>query len=560
MNTCFIYCRKSSEDKERQILSLDDQERTCKELAKDKGFAVLGVYKESKSAKRPDHRPEFSAMVERVSKGEVKHILCWKADRLCRNAKEGGTLIDHVDYNGMLIVTPTMDYDRNNSTFLFIEFGMATKFSKDLSDNVKRGMNTKVQNGWRPGSAPLGYMNDFFKPKGQKEVLPDPERFDLCRKWWEIMMTGEETVVSSLKKITAMGLRGKRKSGKPVSTTEAFRFFRNIFYTGMFDYNGERHIGKHKSMITLDEYQRVQDIIDGRKRVFKQRNNFYFMKLLKCGECGAAITADRKTKHYKRSGTSQIFIYARCTKKLGPCHQQYLNADEVEKQVREFIASLEIKPAFVEWIKKSLKRRNEREFDFERAQKGKLSKRLDTILVEKKTLYGMKIDGMIGEEEYQKEKARLLTEEKQTKEGIEVDGVASWTKTMEETLHFAANVTRIFNIDDIEVKRAVLRILGSNLFLKDRLVRINGKKAFVFLKTAEKAFNEKKGRLEPENSLITRDNTTLSKNDSDMERVKGVEPSSHPWEGRILPVNHTRILTLKVIILEFDKKQAGAWK
>ena len=181
MNTCFIYCRKSSEDKERQILSLDDQERTCKELAKDKGFAVLGVYKESKSAKRPDHRPEFTAMVERVSKGEVKHILCWKADRLCRNAKEGGTLIDHVDYNGMLIVTPTMDYDRNNSTFLFIEFGMATKFSKDLSDNVKRGMNTKVQNGWRPCSAPLGYLNDPVRPKGQKEVLPDPNRFNLCR-------------------------------------------------------------------------------------------------------------------------------------------------------------------------------------------------------------------------------------------------------------------------------------------------------------------------------------------------------------------------------------------
>ncbi|KKR86253.1 MAG: hypothetical protein UU34_C0018G0014, partial [Candidatus Curtissbacteria bacterium GW2011_GWA1_41_11] len=25
-----------------------------------------------------------------------------------------------------------------------------------------------------------------------------------------------------------------------------------------------------------------------------------------------------------------------------------------------------------------------------------------------------------------------------------------------------------------------------------------------------------------------------------MERVKGIEPSSHPWEGRILPLNHTR--------------------
>ena len=25
-----------------------------------------------------------------------------------------------------------------------------------------------------------------------------------------------------------------------------------------------------------------------------------------------------------------------------------------------------------------------------------------------------------------------------------------------------------------------------------------------------------------------------------MERVKGIEPSSQPWEGHILPLNHTR--------------------
>jgi hypothetical protein len=114
------------------------------------------------------------------------------------------------------------------------------------------------------------------------------------------------------------------------------------------------------------------------------------------------VEAKRQTKTYKRSGTSQVFVYARCTKKLGPCHQPYLNGDEVEKQVRDFVASLEIKPAFVNWIKKSMKRRNEREFEFERVQKGKLSKRLDAILVEKKSLFGMKIDDMISEEEYQR--------------------------------------------------------------------------------------------------------------------------------------------------------------
>ncbi len=27
-----------------------------------------------------------------------------------------------------------------------------------------------------------------------------------------------------------------------------------------------------------------------------------------------------------------------------------------------------------------------------------------------------------------------------------------------------------------------------------------------------------------------------------LERVKGIEPSSQPWEGHILPLNHTRVL------------------
>src|SRR6266480_6204927 len=165
MNTCFVYCRKSSEDKNRQVLSLDDQEKTCREIAQEKGLTIVAVYRESKSAKRPDRRSAFAEMMGRLNRREATSILCWKADRLCRNAKEGGMLIDQVDYAGLRIVTPSMDYDRNTSTFLFIEFGMATKYSKDLSDNVKRGLQTKLQMGWLPGVAPLGYMNSMTKSK-----------------------------------------------------------------------------------------------------------------------------------------------------------------------------------------------------------------------------------------------------------------------------------------------------------------------------------------------------------------------------------------------------------
>ncbi len=554
MDTCFIYCRKSSEDKDKQILSLNDQERICSELAYDKGFEILAIYKESKSAKRPDKRNEFKSMLARVKSGEAKNVVCWKADRLCRNAKEGGALIDGVDYEELKIITPSMEYDRNNSTFLFIEFGMATKFSKDLSDNVKRGLKTKLQMGHYPANAPLGYLNDKAKNKGEKDIVVDTTRFDLCRQWWDLMLTGKETVESSLSKITEKGLRSKR-TGRPVSKTEAFRYFRNIFYVGMFDYGGERYNGAHRPMVTMAEFNRVQDIIDGRRRRRKNFNDYFFMKALSCGECGSSITCEKHTKNY-RNGNSQTFIYARCTKKKGVCSQPYINADELEKQTLAFVDSLRVSPNLIDWIRSVLRRRNQKEFEIETAQKASFTRRLQAILKEKKDVYAMKIDGMLSEEDYQKEKKRLLNEEKQIKENIGADGLASWTKTMEETLAFASRVTKIFQKGDPESKRLILKILGSNLVLKDKKVRIIAKKAFVFLKTAEKVMNGEIAWLEPKKDPISGSYLVFSTNDSDMERRTGFEPVTFslgrrhstaeltPRKHRLHYITGTRILFL----------------
>ncbi len=161
---------------------------------------------------------------------------------------------------------------------------------------------------------------------------------------------------------------------------------------------------------------------------------------------------------------------------------------------------------------------------------------MGSILKEKKDVYAMKIDGMLSEEDYQKEKKRLLNEEKQIKENIGADGLTSWTKTMEETLAFASNVTRIFQNGDPESKRLTLRIHGSNLILKDKKVRIIAKKAFVFLKAAEKVMNGEIRWLEPKKDPTAGSYLVFSANDSDMERDKGIEPSTLPWEGSVLPL------------------------
>ena len=526
MNNCFIYCRKSSEDKSRQILSLGDQEKIAKELAFDRGLSILHIFKESKSAKRPDIRTEFKKMVDAVIKGPVKTIFCWKADRLARNAKEGGILIDLVDYSGLKIITPAMEYDRENSTWLFIEFGMATKFSKDLSDGVKRGIKTKLEMGMPPGVAPIGYINNTFKLKGQKDISPDPKTFELCRKWWDLMLTGQHTVKSSLEEITRLGLRNKK--GGIFSMPRAYHFFRNVLYTGLFDYAGKRYKGIYPPIITMDEYDQVQQILNRRMRVKKVQNDYYFMKALTCGECGCSITAENHIKHYK-NGKDQTFVYARCSKKKGKCSQPYLNADKLKKQVEDFIKDIQLSPALSEWLKMVIKRRANSEIDFARNLRVQQTKRLDQNFIERKKLFDMKADGMITNEEFDKEKSRLLTEEKELSNTTVYN---SYWSTLEDAINFATNVTQIFKEGDLEERRMILKILGSNLILKDKKVEIEARNAFVLLKEADNSLKSSLEWLEPKKRVNYRSNKPAEAFQKTSERGTRFELATFSLEGR----------------------------
>ena len=501
----FIYCRKSSIDKDRQVLSLSDQEVVCRELAVDKGLTVMGIYKESKSGKRPDKRPEFSAMVKKVAKGEAKHIICWKADRLCRNAKEGGYLIDQVDYAGMKIVTPSMDYDRNNSTFLFIEFGMATKFSKDLSDNVKRAMDGRAKDGFALQKAYLGYRNTPEKLKGEKTIEVDQTRWDLMRQWFDLLLTGKYNVMESLEVMTGKGLRTKK--GEIISKTTAYRTLGNIFYTGRFVRNGETYDGRHKRMITDEEYLKIKTIVKGTPHKEKAIvDPLPFKGIMKCGECGTTVTGDKKTKLIKSTGKYKQFAYYRCNQQTTikgkkTCTQPYLDAEKLNTQVRAYLDRLEIHPDFIKLVRDVMKRRNVTEFELEKKQKEIQTKKLDQILDQKKRIFDMKIDGILSEEDYKKERADLLQEELEIKSYINRDGTAHWETVMNQTLDFAQTIRERFESGDINQKILVLKTLSSNLILKDKQLDLSPKFAFLFLKEAENSLKAENGSVEPNYDL-----------------------------------------------------------
>jgi DNA invertase Pin-like site-specific DNA recombinase len=92
----FIYCRKSSEDEERQVLSIEAQLTELREFAKQNNLFVVKEFYESKTAKEPG-REVFNFMMSEIEKGNASGILAWNPDRLARNSIDGGRVIYLVD-------------------------------------------------------------------------------------------------------------------------------------------------------------------------------------------------------------------------------------------------------------------------------------------------------------------------------------------------------------------------------------------------------------------------------------------------------------------------------
>ena len=70
----FIYCRKSSEDEERQVLSIEAQLTELREYAKQQNLFVVKEFYESKTAKEPG-REIFNEMLGEIEKGVASGIL-----------------------------------------------------------------------------------------------------------------------------------------------------------------------------------------------------------------------------------------------------------------------------------------------------------------------------------------------------------------------------------------------------------------------------------------------------------------------------------------------------
>ncbi len=333
-----IYCRKSTDEKTRQVLSIDGQLSELKEFAKRENLQIVDTVLENKTAKEPG-REKFAEVLKRIEKGEANGILSWHPDRLARNSVDGGKIIYLLDIGKLLnLKFPTFWFDNTpqGKFMLSIAFGQSKYYVDNLSENVKRGLREKLRRGVWPKLAPIGYFNDLKI----KSIEVDIEKSTFVRTAFEKFAEGAVSYSEIARMLFKCGVYRKGERVLKVDTIK--NMLSNKFYIGTFLYNGVMYKGSHKTFISKDLFSKVQKQLERLSRPRLKGHNFPFTGFIKCAECGSAITAETHPRYYQRTDRKVVFNYYRCTKSLGNCTQKYITDVELEKQIRNMVLKCSI--------------------------------------------------------------------------------------------------------------------------------------------------------------------------------------------------------------------------
>ena len=479
----FLYTRKSSEGEDRQVQSIPDQIDRLTKLSDEFGLEIVEILSEAKSAKSPGNRPIFEKMLERIEKGEANGILGWEINRLSRNPVDSGR-IQWMLQQGIIQSIRTMNREYrpdDNALILSVESGSANQFILDLKKGVRRGLDSKVEKGQAPILAPLGYLNTKIEARGENYIIKDPERFDVIRKMWDLMLNGTYNPPKILDIANnEWGLRTrkmKRRGNKPLSRSTIYRIFTNPFYAGLYEYRGKVEQGKHPAMITLEEYDRVQILLGREGRPRPKTHDFFGTGIIRCAECGCIISAMEKTKLIKKTGELKTFTYYFCTRrKIGiKCSQRtYLPQEELEGQIKSEIAKFTILPEFKDWALEILRENNDQEIEERTKIYENQQKTLNELQGQLDTLTKMRYRGLIEDEEFSRERKELQQQITLLKGGMrETENRAEkWIDLTEDAFKFACYAHIKFSNGDIQTKREILNALGQNFLLKDQKLHI----------------------------------------------------------------------------------------
>lgn len=243
-----------------------------------------------------------------------------------------------------LAASATLDSSR-----IFV-FGQSKYYVDSLSENTRRGLHQKAKRGEFPGCAPIGYINDIRA----KTIAVDKKKATVIIQAFELYAQGNSTFSDISLFFADHGI--KTRGNQLFKIDKIKDTLTNPFYCGYFRYGGDVYEGKHEPIISKKLFDQVQKEMQKRgKPQKKERVVKAFTGLLRCGECGMAITAETQNKFYPQRDVNVSFTYYRCTKKSKTyrCLQPYIREEDLDNQLSKMMQKVSLR---ADWAKEMLRR------------------------------------------------------------------------------------------------------------------------------------------------------------------------------------------------------------
>jgi site-specific DNA recombinase len=352
---------------------------------------------------------------------------------------------------------------RSSEKFMHgIKVLMAKNYIDNLSEEARKGMQEKAEQGVWPTRAPLGYRN-VTGPDGRKIIEVDPDVAPLVAKLFEWYEQGDISLREAARKAHAAGF-AYAKSGAKVPMSAVHTILRNRIYTGQFSWNGKIYQGKHAPLVSEDRWERVQAILDGRfkKKSKRGRRDFAFSGLMTCAVCGCAIVGEIKKERY---------VYYHCTGyrdksegKPATCSRRYVREEVIAEQFTDLLGRLTFDEQVLDWVRDALhashadeRREQEQAIARHQTEYKRLQDRISAMYVDK-------LDGLIDQAFFESKSSEWRQAQNTSQREIErlQNANRSYMEEGVRLLEVARNAQALFERQEPREQRRLLNFLLSN--------------------------------------------------------------------------------------------------
>ncbi|GAA4969396.1 recombinase family protein [Kineococcus glutinatus] len=354
---------QAERDGDPEGYSIPAQREANRRKAAELGAVVVAEFIDRGESARSADRPELQRMLTYIrSHPETSYVVVHKIDRLARNRVDDVTINLALQQAGVQLVSATERIDETPSGMLLhgIMSTIAEFYSRNLANEVVKGMAQKAKTGGTPGKAPLGYRNvGRFNEDGRevRTVELDPVRAPLVAWAFTAYADGSWTVRRLLAELTARGLTtpaNVRRPARPPSLSNIQAMLTNPYYKGVVVWRGAQYPGRHTPLVDEVTWQRVQVLLSAHAQGEKEREHHHYLKsTVYCGDCGSRLIVS-----YSKNRSGAIYPYFMCVgrhQKRTTCQRRAMLIPLVEQLVEEYYAQVQLPAALRTAIEATLR-------------------------------------------------------------------------------------------------------------------------------------------------------------------------------------------------------------